>query len=79
MVNRKEIFLIDGMICVFCVLMIEKVVNKLDYVDSVVVNLVIEKMIVMFDDIILLLNVIEECVFESGYEVLFFKEEIFKS
>lgn len=79
MVNRKETFLIDGMTCASCALTIEKAVNKLDHVDSAVVNLATEKMTVTFDDTTLSPNVIEECVSESGYEASLFKEETSKS
>ncbi|HEO3722206.1 TPA: copper-translocating P-type ATPase [Streptococcus agalactiae] len=79
MANRKETFLIDGMTCVSCALTIEKAVNKLDHVDSAVVNLATEKMTVTFDDTTLSPNVIEECVSESGYEASLFKEETSKS
>ncbi|MCC9821577.1 heavy metal translocating P-type ATPase [Streptococcus agalactiae] len=79
MANRKETFLIDGMTCASCALTIEKAVNKLDHVDSAVVNLATEKMIVTFDDTTLSPNVIEECVSESGYEASLFKEETSKS
>ncbi|HEO5161290.1 TPA: copper-translocating P-type ATPase [Streptococcus agalactiae] len=79
MANRKETFLIDGMTCASCALTIEKAVNKLDHVDSVVVNLATEKMTVTFDDTTLSPNVIEECVSESGYEASLFKEETSKS
>ncbi|HFU6978499.1 TPA: heavy metal translocating P-type ATPase [Streptococcus agalactiae] len=79
MANRKETFLIDGMTCASCALTIEKAVNKLDHVDSAVVNLATEKMTVTFDDTTLSPNVIEECVSESGYEVSLFKEETSKS
>lgn len=79
MANRKETFLIDGMTCASCALTIEKAVNKLDHVDSAVVNLATEKMTVTFDDTTLLPNVIEECVSESGYEASLFKEETSKS
>ncbi|HEO2917841.1 TPA: copper-translocating P-type ATPase [Streptococcus agalactiae] len=79
MANRKETFLIDGMTCASCALTIEKAVNKLDRVDSAVVNLATEKMTVTFDDTTLSPNVIEECVSESGYEASLFKEETSKS
>ncbi|HGC8627654.1 TPA: heavy metal translocating P-type ATPase [Streptococcus agalactiae] len=79
MANRKETFLIDGMTCASCTLTIEKAVNKLDHVDSAVVNLATEKMTVTFDDTTLSPNVIEECVSESGYEASLFKEETSKS
>lgn len=79
MANRKETFLIDGMTCASCALTIEKAVNKLDHVDSAVVNLATEKMTVTFDDATLSPNVIEECVSESGYEASLFKEETSKS
>ncbi|HFZ9909047.1 TPA: heavy metal translocating P-type ATPase [Streptococcus agalactiae] len=79
MANRKETFLIDGMTCASCALTIEKAVNKLDHVDSAVVNLATEKMTVTFDDTTLSSNVIEECVSESGYEASLFKEETSKS
>lgn len=79
MANRKETFLIDGMTCTSCALTIEKAVNKLDHVDSAVVNLATEKMTVTFDDTTLSPNVIEECVSESGYEASLFKEETSKS
>ncbi|HEO5958050.1 TPA: copper-translocating P-type ATPase [Streptococcus agalactiae] len=79
MTNRKETFLIDGMTCASCALTIEKAVNKLDHVDSAVVNLATEKMTVTFDDTTLSPNVIEECVSESGYEASLFKEETSKS
>ncbi|KLL15915.1 heavy metal translocating P-type ATPase [Streptococcus agalactiae] len=79
MANRKETFLIDGMTCGSCALTIEKAVNKLDHVDSAVVNLATEKMTVTFDDTTLSPNVIEECVSESGYEASLFKEETSKS
>ncbi|HEO2116898.1 TPA: copper-translocating P-type ATPase [Streptococcus agalactiae] len=79
MANRKETFLIDGMTCASCALTIEKAVNKLDHVDSTVVNLATEKMTVTFDDTTLSPNVIEECVSESGYEASLFKEETSKS
>lgn len=79
MANRKETFLIDGMTCASCALTIEKAVNKLDHVDSAVVNLATEKMTVTFDDTTLSPNVIAECVSESGYEASLFKEETSKS
>ncbi|HEO2753994.1 TPA: heavy metal translocating P-type ATPase [Streptococcus agalactiae] len=79
MANRKETFLIDGMTCASCALTIEKAVNKLDHVDSAVVNLATEKMTVTFDDTTLSPNVIEECISESGYEASLFKEETSKS
>ncbi|HEN7482756.1 TPA: copper-translocating P-type ATPase [Streptococcus agalactiae] len=79
MANRKETFLIDGMTCASCALTIEKAVNKLDHVDSAVVNLATEKMTVTFGDTTLSPNVIEECVSESGYEASLFKEETSKS
>lgn len=79
MANRKETFLIDGITCASCALTIEKAVNKLDHVDSAVVNLATEKMTVTFDDTTLSPNVIEECVSESGYEASLFKEETSKS
>ncbi|HEN6766445.1 TPA: copper-translocating P-type ATPase [Streptococcus agalactiae] len=79
MANRIETFLIDGMTCASCALTIEKAVNKLDHVDSAVVNLATEKMTVTFDDTTLSPNVIEECVSESGYEASLFKEETSKS
>ncbi|HFI5544834.1 TPA: heavy metal translocating P-type ATPase [Streptococcus agalactiae] len=79
MANRKETFLIDGMTCASCALTIEKAVNKLDHVDSAVVNLATEKMTVTFDDTTLSPNVIEKCVSESGYEASLFKEETSKS
>ncbi|HGI4817208.1 TPA: heavy metal translocating P-type ATPase [Streptococcus agalactiae] len=79
MANRKETFLIDGMTCASCALTIEKAVNKLDHVDSAVVNLATEKMTVTFDDTTLSPNVIEECVSESGYEASLFKKETSKS
>ncbi len=79
MANRKETFLIDGMTCASCALTIEKAVNKLDHVDSAVVNLATEKMTVTFDDTTLSPNVIEECVSESGYEASLFKEETSKN
>ncbi|HEN0156335.1 TPA: copper-translocating P-type ATPase [Streptococcus agalactiae] len=79
MANRKETFLIDGMTCASCALTIEKAVNKLDHVDSAVVNLATEKMTVTFDDTTLSPNVIEECVSESRYEASLFKEETSKS
>ncbi|HGA2196254.1 TPA: heavy metal translocating P-type ATPase [Streptococcus agalactiae] len=79
MANRKETFLIDGMTCASCALTIEKAVNKLDHVDSAVVNLATEKMTVTFDDTTLSPNVIEECVSERGYEASLFKEETSKS
>ncbi|HGI2090713.1 TPA: heavy metal translocating P-type ATPase [Streptococcus agalactiae] len=79
MANRKETFLIDGMTCASCALTIEKAVNKLDHLDSAVVNLATEKMTVTFDDTTLSPNVIEECVSESGYEASLFKEETSKS
>ncbi|HEO8098682.1 TPA: copper-translocating P-type ATPase [Streptococcus agalactiae] len=67
------------MTCASCALTIEKAVNKLDHVDSAVVNLATEKMTVTFDDTTLSPNVIEECVSESGYEASLFKEETSKS
>lgn len=40
---------IDGMICVVCVKVVERVVKKLDGVESISVNIVIDKVNIDYD------------------------------
>ncbi|MGF2145704.1 heavy metal translocating P-type ATPase [Vagococcus fluvialis] len=58
---------IDGMTCASCSQTIEKVINKLDGVQSASVNLATEKMVVNFNPSELSSNDIMEAVKNSGY------------
>ena len=58
---------IDGMTCASCSQTIEKVINKLDGVQSASVNLATEKMVVDFNPSELSSNDIMEAVKNSGY------------
>ena len=44
--GKEEVFVVDGMTCAACAVTVENAVNKIDNVDSAVVNLTTEKMTV---------------------------------
>jgi Cu+-exporting ATPase len=64
---QKEIFPIIGMHCASCKVLIEKMVRKLDGINSVNVNYATEKMIVEFDETKTNLSEITEKVASAGH------------
>lgn len=76
---KEDVFLIDGMTCATCALTVENAVKKLDYVESVVVNLTTEKMTVIYDSNLLSKETIQEAVSEVGYVANLYNPKISKS
>jgi Cu+-exporting ATPase len=70
-VNYSKIdFKIGGMTCASCTKAIEKVVNKLDGIESINVNLATEKATISYDASKLKLTQIRNTIEKSGYKVL---------
>lgn len=68
--SQKRTFDIEGMSCASCAQTVEKVVGKLDGVESATVNLATEKMSVAFDPDVLSVPTIKAAVHEAGYEAM---------
>ena len=65
--EKEEVFVIDGMTCAACALTVENAVNKIDHVDSAVVNLTTEKMTVRYNPDLVSEAEIEKAVVDAGY------------
>ena len=65
--TREASFAVTGMTCASCSAVIEKVVGRLDGVESVTVNLATEKMSVRFDPAVIDPPAIAEAVKNAGY------------
>lgn len=67
---KYENLSVKGMICVFCVVFVEKVIVKLDGIINVNVNLIIEKLIFDYDIEKVFIEDVKKVVKVVGYEVL---------
>lgn len=68
-------FKINGMTCASCSSRVEKVINKLDGVNSATVNLAVEDMNVKYDRRKISAEDIENAVKKAGYEAIEIKED----
>ena len=67
---KKEILTINGMTCASCAQRIEKVVNKMEGVETASVNLATEKMMLTFDEEKIQRQTIQDAVKNIGYEAI---------
>lgn len=77
--EKEEIFVIDGMTCAACAVTVENAVNKIDHVDSAVVNLTTEKMTVHYNPDLVSEEEIEKAVADAGYGASVFDPATAKS
>lgn len=77
--KKEEVFVIDGMTCAACALNVENAVNKIDHVDSAVVNLTTEKMTVRYNPDLVSEAEIEKAVVDAGYGACVFDPTTAKS
>ncbi|SDP09675.1 Cu+-exporting ATPase [Streptococcus equinus] len=77
--EKEEVFVIDGMTCAACALTVENAVNKIDHVDSAVVNLTTEKMTVRYNPDLVSEAEIEKAVVDAGYGACVFDPTTAKS
>ena len=77
--KKEEVFVIDGMTCAACALNVENAVNKIDHVDSAVVNLTTEKMTVRYNPDLVSEVEIEKAVVDAGYGACVFDPTTAKS
>ncbi len=61
---------VEGMTCASCVARVEKVLQRVDGVDSVVVNLASERVTMSFDQSVTNLNQLALAVEDAGYKLL---------
>ncbi len=71
----KEKFNIVGMTCASCSSHVEKAVNKLDGVDNVNVNLLLNNMVVQYDEKVLDDSTIISAVRKAGYDAYIYNNE----
>lgn len=77
--EKEEVFVIDGMTCAACAVTVENAVNKIDHVDSAVVNLTTEKMTVHYNPDLVSEEEIEKAVADAGYGASVFDSATAKS
>lgn len=77
--EKEEVFVIDGMTCAACAVTVENAVNKIDNVDSAVVNLTTEKMTVRYNSDLVSEKEIEKAVVDAGYGASVFDPATAKS
>lgn len=77
--EKEEVFVIDGMTCAACAVTVENAVNKIDNVDSAVVNLTTEKMTVRYNSDLVSEEEIERAVVDAGYGASVFDPATAKS
>ncbi|MCQ2963066.1 heavy metal translocating P-type ATPase [Streptococcus sp.] len=77
--EKEEVFVIDGMTCAACAVTVENAVNKIDHVDSAVVNLTTEKMTVRYNPDLVSEEEIEKAVADAGYGASVFDPATAKS
>lgn len=77
--EKEEVFVIDGMTCAACAVTVENAVNKIDHVDSAVVNLTTEKMTVHYNPDLVSEEEIEKAVVDAGYGASVFDPATAKS
>ncbi|KEY46782.1 ATPase P [Streptococcus equinus] len=77
--EKEEVFVIDGMTCAACAVTVENAVNKIDNVDSAVVNLTTEKMTVRYNSDLVSEEEIEKAVVDAGYGASIFDPATAKS
>lgn len=77
--EKEEVFVIDGMTCAACAVTVENAVNKIDNVDSAVVNLTTEKMTVRYNSDLVSEEEIEKAVVDAGYGASVFDPATAKS
>lgn len=77
--EKEEVFVIDGMTCAACAVTVENAVNKIDNVDSAVVNLTTEKMTVRYNPDLVSEEEIEKAVVDAGYGASVFDPATAKS
>lgn len=77
--EKEEVFVIDGMTCAACAVTVENAVNKIDHVDSAVVNLTTEKMTVHYNPDLVSEEEIEKAVADAGYGASVFDPTTAKS
>lgn len=77
--EKEEVFVIDGMTCAACAVTVENAVNKIDHVDSAVVNLTTEKMTVRYNPDLVSEEEIEKAVVDAGYGASVFDPATAKS
>ncbi|WP_423216469.1 heavy metal translocating P-type ATPase [Streptococcus equinus] len=77
--EKEEVFVIDGMTCAACAVTVENAVNKIDNVDSAVVNLTTEKMTVRYNPDLVSEEEIEKAVIDAGYGASVFDPTTAKS
>lgn len=77
--EKEEVFVIDGMTCAACAVTVENAVNKIDHVDSAVVNLTTEKMTVHYNPDLVSEEEIEKAVADAGYGASVFDPATAKS
>ncbi|WP_024344618.1 heavy metal translocating P-type ATPase [Streptococcus equinus] len=77
--EKEEVFVIDGMTCAACAVTVENAVNKIDNVDSAVVNLTTEKMTVRYNPDLVSEAEIEKAVADAGYGASVFDPATAKS
>lgn len=77
--EKEEVFVIDGMTCAACAVTVENAVNKIDHVDSAVVNLTTEKMTVRYNSDLVSEEEIEKAVVDAGYGASVFDPATAKS
>ncbi|WP_288274940.1 heavy metal translocating P-type ATPase [uncultured Streptococcus sp.] len=77
--EKEEVFVIDGMTCAACAVTVENAVNKIDNVDSAVVNLTTEKMTVRYNSDLVSEEEIEKAIVDAGYGASVFDPATAKS
>lgn len=77
--EKEEVFVVDGMTCAACAVTVENAVNKIDHVDSAVVNLTTEKMTVHYNPDLVSEEEIEKAVADAGYGASVFDPATAKS
>ncbi|WP_045798206.1 heavy metal translocating P-type ATPase [Streptococcus equinus] len=77
--EKEEVFVIDGMTCAACAVTVENAVNKIDNIDSAVVNLTTEKMTVRYNSDLVSEEEIEKAVVDAGYGASVFDPATAKS
>lgn len=77
--EKEEVFVVDGMTCAACAVTVENAVNKIDHVDSAVVNLTTEKMTVRYNPDLVSEEEIEKAVADAGYGACIFDPATAKS
>ena len=77
--EKEEVFVVDGMTCAACAVTVENAVNKIDNVDSAVVNLTTEKMTVRYNSDLVSEEEIEKAVVDAGYGASVFDPATAKS